>query len=96
MRALSNDPDVSKTVPLVMGDVNVVDSMARWLIIAGLGLVVIGGLVWLLGRFIDLGQLPGDFSWTSGNVRVYVPIATMIVVSLVLTVLLNLLLRLFR
>lgn len=79
-----------------MGDVNVADSMARWLIIAGLGLVIIGGLVWLLGRFIDLGQLPGDFSWTSGNVRVYVPIATMIVVSLVLTLLLNVLLRLFR
>ncbi len=79
-----------------MKDVNVADSIARWLVIAGLGLIVIGGLVWLLGRFIDLGQLPGDFSWTSGNVRVYVPLATMIVVSLVLTLLLNLLLRLFR
>lgn len=79
-----------------MEDVNVADSIARWLVIAGLGLIVIGGLVWLLGRFIDLGQLPGDFSWTSGNVRVYVPLATMIVVSLVLTLLLNLLLRLFR
>ena len=79
-----------------MGDVNVADRIGRWLIIAGLGLAAIGGLVWLLGRFIDLGQLPGDFSWTSGNVRIYFPLATMIIVSLVLTLLLNLLQRLFR
>lgn len=79
-----------------MGEFNGADTIARWLILAGVGLVVIGGLVWLLGRFVDLGQLPGDISWSSGNVRIYVPIATMIVLSLVLTLLLNVLLRLFR
>lgn len=81
-----------------MGEEHASTGIARWLIIAGVGLVVIGGLVWLLGRFIDLGNLPGDFSWTSesGNTRIYVPLGTMIVLSLVLTLLLNLLLRLFR
>jgi hypothetical protein len=79
-----------------MGNVNGAEAIARWLILAGSGLIVIGGLVWVLGRFINLGQLPGDLSWSSGNVRVYVPIATMIIVSLVLTVLLNVVLRLFR
>ncbi|NBB72116.1 MAG: DUF2905 family protein [Bacteroidetes bacterium] len=79
-----------------MGDVNLANTIARWLVLAGVGLIVIGGLVWVLGRFVNLGQLPGDFSWSRGNVRVYVPLATMIVLSLVLTLLLNLLLRFFR
>jgi len=79
-----------------MEDVNGAQTIARWLVLAGAGLIVLGGLVWILGRFLDLGQLPGDISWSRGNVRVYVPLTTMIIVSLVLTVLLNLLLRLFR
>ncbi len=79
-----------------MEHLNGAEAIARWLMLAGAGLIVIGGIVWVLGRFVNLGQLPGDFSWSSGNVRVYVPIATMIIVSLVLTVLLNVLLRLFR
>jgi hypothetical protein len=79
-----------------MENVNGAEAIARWLILAGSGLIVIGGLVWVLGRFINLGQLPGDLSWSSGNVRAYVPIATMIIISLVLTLLLNVVLRLFR
>jgi hypothetical protein len=79
-----------------MDDVNSAAAIARWLILAGVGLILVGGIVWVLSRFIDIGQLPGDFEWTSGNVRVYVPLATMIIVSLVLTLLLNVLLRLFR
>jgi hypothetical protein len=43
-----------------------------------------------------LGNLPGDLVYEGQNVRVYVPIATMIVLSVVLTLLLNLVLRLFR
>lgn len=62
----------------------------------GLGLLVLGGLVVLLGRGIGLGNLPGDLVYEGDNVRVYVPIASMIVLSLVLTLLLNLALRWFR
>lgn len=62
----------------------------------GLGLVVLGGLVVLLGRVLDLGNLPGDLVYEGDDVRVYVPIATMIVLSVVLTLLLNLALRLFQ
>jgi hypothetical protein len=43
----------------------------------------------LFGRF----TLPGDFTFRSGNVTVYVPIATSIVLSIVFTVVLNLMLR---
>lgn len=71
-------------------------TLGRGLIYLGLGLVALGGLVVLLGRVIDLGNLPGDLVYEGENVRVYVPIATMLVLSVVLTLLLNLALRLFR
>ena len=70
--------------------------LGRLLLYMGLGLALLGGLVVLLGRIVDLGNLPGDLLYEGDNVRVYVPIATMIVLSVVLTLLLNLVLRLFR
>jgi len=71
-------------------------TLGRGLVYVGVGLALLGGLVLLLGRLIDLGNLPGDLVYEGDSVRVYVPIATMIVLSLVLTLLLNLVLRLFR
>ncbi|PSQ66531.1 MAG: DUF2905 domain-containing protein, partial [Bacteroidetes bacterium QH_2_64_74] len=68
--------------------------LGRLLLYMGLGLAALGGLVVLLGRVVDLGNLPGDLLYEGDNVRVYVPIATMIVLSVVLTLLLNLVLRL--
>ncbi len=65
--------------------------MAKLLI--GLGIVlVIVGIIWLLfpNAFSWLGNLPGDVKHTSGNTRVYFPIVTMIVISVVATILLNL------
>ncbi len=73
-----------------------VGTLGRGLVYLGLGLVVVGGLVLLLGRVLDLGNLPGDLLYRGDNVRVYVPIGTMLVLSLVLTLLLNLMLRIFR
>jgi len=70
--------------------------IGRGLISLGIGLVVIGGLVLLLGQVLDLGNLPGDWTYQGENVRVYVPLGTMIVLSVLLTLLLNLVLRLFR
>jgi hypothetical protein len=71
-------------------------TLGRGLIYLGLGLVVVGGLVWALGHVLDLGNLPGDLVYEGDDVRVYAPIGTMIVLSIVLTLLLNLALRLFR
>jgi hypothetical protein len=63
--------------------------VGRLLLVFGVLLVVIGGGLTLLGRF----NLPGDFTFRSGNVTVYLPIATGIILSVVLTVVLNLLFR---
>ena len=71
-------------------------TLGRGLIYVGLGIVAVGGLVLLLGQVLDLGRLPGDLVYEGDNVQIYVPIATMVVLSLVLTLLLNLVLRFFR
>jgi hypothetical protein len=71
-------------------------SLGRGLIYVGIGLAVVGGLVVLLGRVLDLGNMPGDLVYKGDNVRVYVPIGTMIVLSILLTLVLNLILRFFR
>ncbi len=75
------------------------DNLGKLLLVAGALLIVAGGVVLLLGRTgLDLGHLPGDFAWESesGRTRVFFPLATMIIVSIVLTILVNLVLRLFR
>lgn len=66
--------------------------VGRLLLILGLGIALVG-VLFVAGSALGLGRLPGDFSWGKGNVRVYVPLASSIVLSVVLTVVLNLLLR---
>ncbi|MHB8587592.1 MAG: DUF2905 domain-containing protein [Candidatus Dormibacteraceae bacterium] len=63
--------------------------IGRLLLVFGVLLAVIGGALMLFGRF----HLPGDFTFRSGGVTVYVPLATGIVLSIVLTVVLNLMFR---
>jgi hypothetical protein len=71
-----------------------VSGPGRWIIAAGIVLVLIGLLVQvgLLGWF---GRLPGDIRIERGNVRFYFPIVSMIVVSVVLSLVLQLVRRLF-
>ena len=65
--------------------------MPKIIIIVGVVLVIIG-VIWMVfpGAFSWFGKLPGDIRYESGNTRVYFPIVTMIVVSVVLSILLNL------
>jgi hypothetical protein len=64
------------------------------LVLLGLAIIVIGLLVWW-GAFGWFGHLPGDIRIERDNVRVYVPLVSMLVISVVLTVLLNLISRFF-
>ncbi len=59
-------------------------------------LLFLAGVLVAAGQRLGLGRLPGDLQFRSGNTSVYVPIVTSIVLSLALTVILNLLLRWFR
>jgi len=58
---------------------------------------VIGGIVMLLGRTgMPLGRLPGDFLYRGKNTTFYFPLASSIVISIVLSVVLFLIGRLKR
>ncbi len=63
-------------------------------------LIVVGGLILVVGLFLVagwripfLGRLPGDLSFSRGNTHVYIPLASGIIISVILTVLLNLFFR---
>jgi len=64
------------------------------LIIGGICLVFVG-LLFYSGWLAWFGRLPGDIRYESDNVQVYVPIVSMLIVSVVLSVLFYLLRRFF-
>lgn len=66
--------------------------LGRILLVIGLVLVVIGGLA-ALGIRLPFGRLPGDIAIEGERGGIYIPIVTMVIVSLALTILLNLLNR---
>ena len=67
------------------------------LVVLGVALVVIGGIVMLLGRTgVPLGRLPGDLLYRGKNSTFYFPLATCILISVVVSVVLFLIGRLRR
>ena len=62
------------------------------LVVVGLGVVAIGLLTWA-GALSWFGRLPGDIRIERDSVRVYVPIVSMVVVSVVLSLVLYLVRR---
>lgn len=65
--------------------------IGRSLLVAGMILAAVGGLLLLGGRISWLGRLPGDFVVQKKNFTLYFPLATSILISLVLTFILWLL-----
>jgi Protein of unknown function (DUF2905) len=71
--------------------------MGRTLLVLGVALVVIGGIVMLLGRTgLPLGRLPGDIVYRGKNTTFYFPLASSILISVVLSIVLFLIGRLKR
>lgn len=65
--------------------------MSRWFIVAGILLVVIGLVLHFAPGLLQwFGRLPGDLHWRSEKTQIFVPITSMIIVSVLLTILLNL------
>ena len=58
------------------------------LIVIGLVIACIGGLILLGGKIPWLGRLPGDFYYKGKNFTFYFPLATSIIISIILTVIL--------
>lgn len=68
------------------------EGIGKLLIGGAIVLLVLGGLFLLLGR-LGLDRLPGDILFRRGNLTVYAPIGLMILISIVLTIVLNIFLR---
>jgi hypothetical protein len=66
--------------------------LGRLLVVIGLVLVLVGGLA-ALGVRLPFGRLPGDIAIEGERGGIYIPIVTMLIISVVLTVLVNLFLR---
>ena len=66
--------------------------LGRILTLAGIAMVLAGGIVWL-GARIGLGRLPGDIVIERDNFTLAFPIITSIILSIVLTIVLNVVLR---
>jgi hypothetical protein len=72
------------------------NDMAKLLMIMGGGLFFLGLLFFLGARLPWFGHLPGDVVVKRDNFTLYAPLGTMLLVSIVLTILLNILGRWFR
>lgn len=73
------------------------ESIARYLMIGGIVLFLIGGGIYLAAKFgIPLGRLPGDIRIEGENGSFYFPITSSILVSVALTALLNIIIRLLK
>ncbi|MDP9403736.1 MAG: DUF2905 domain-containing protein [Actinomycetota bacterium] len=66
--------------------------IGRFLVVAAAVLGVVG-LMLLGASALGIGRLPGDLRFGSRNTRVYVPLATSVLISIVATVVLNLISR---
>ena len=64
------------------------NALGKFLVIAGLLMVLVGALLWSgIGKG-SLGRLPGDIHYTKGNFSFHFPIVTCLVLSLLLTLIL--------
>jgi hypothetical protein len=72
------------------------NDIGKALIIIGLVVLIVGVLVHFSPRIPLLGRLPGDLSFHRGEHHVFIPIATCILLSIGLTVVVNVVLRLLK
>lgn len=70
---------------------------ARILIFVGLAFVLVGTVLLIAVRLFPwLGNLPGDLRFEGERSQLYIPLTTMILISVLGTILLNIILRIFR
>jgi hypothetical protein len=73
-----------------------IQTIGRILLATGIVIALLGGVLLLAGRFLNLGSLPGDIRIESENFTCLVPVASMILLSIVLTIILNIIVRLIN
>jgi hypothetical protein len=70
------------------------ENLARFLVIGGIILILVGGGVYLAAKFgIPFGRLPGDIRIERGSGAFYFPVVTSCLLSILLTIILNVIIR---
>lgn len=75
------------------------DQLGRLIVFVGIALLMLGGVLILFSRvpvLKDLGHLPGDIRIESEQFSCFFPVVTMLILSLLLSLALNIILRLFN
>jgi hypothetical protein len=73
------------------------ETIGRYLMLGGIALFLLGGGLYLAAKFgIPLGRLPGDIHIEGENGSLYFPLTSSVLVSVVLTILLNMIFRLIK
>jgi hypothetical protein len=73
------------------------EHIGRYLMLGGIILFLVGGGIYLAAKFgLPLGRLPGDIRVEKGNFSFYFPLATSILISILLTVALNAIARIVK
>jgi hypothetical protein len=76
--------------------VNGFETMGKWVMLIGGALVLLGGLMWLLSKVPFIGRLPGDIRIEKPGFTCLVPLASSIILSILLTIVVNVIARLLR
>ena len=71
-------------------------NIGKILLIGGGVIAFIGLIIMLIGRTGIIGKLPGDIIIQRGDSTLYFPIVTFLIISVVLTLIINIVLRLFK
>jgi H+/Cl- antiporter ClcA len=68
----------------------------RYIVFAGIGIVIVGLVIWFFRDKLNwIGRLPGDIRIEKENFRFYFPLTTMILFSILLTIMINVIRKLF-
>ena len=71
-------------------------TIGKYLIIIGLFILVLGVLIYFLGDKLSwIGRLPGDIRIEKENLKIFIPITTMILISILLTLIIALIKKIF-
>ena len=72
------------------------ETIGKLMMVLGAALLLVGGLLWLLSKVPFLGNLPGDLRIERPGFTCLIPLASSIILSIVLTILLNIVARLLN
>jgi len=64
-------------------------NLGKIIIFVGIGIAVLGGIIFLISKIPFAGKLPGDISIKKENFSFYFPVSTSILISIILTIILN-------